>query len=644
MLGSVAFARPFALEDLDRVRDVGAPTASADGLTVVYAVTETRVEEDDSESSLVRVGPGGARALTEGPSDHTPRLSPDGRTLAFLRPTGPDALVDQIWLLPMDGGEAKRLTEAPGGVSDLVWSPDGQRLAAIVGDPPVTEDGPRPIVVDRWWFLSDDEGGFLTHEHRHLTLVDAATGELTPLVTGDTDEDLPAFSPDGARVAFVSRRGPDPDREDFDVYVVGVAPGSPIVAATQNPTADCDPEFESRPAWSPDGRWLAVASQGAAELSYFARYEVAVVPADGSGPGRRLAPALDRNSWAPVFSRDGRTLTFLVEDDGSVGVARAPAAGGKVERLTPPELVVWGLEPAGDGHLLLAEDATHPAELHALDKRGRTRPLTTENAAWLAELDLAPVARLAWPSADGTEIHGFVATPAGAGPFPTYLRLHGGPVWQVDWGFRAEVQLLVAHGYAVVMPNPRGSTGRGEAFSHALFADWGHLDTEDVLGAVDHLVAKGVADPARLAVGGWSYGGILTDQVIARDGRFKAAISGAGIANVVAGYGTDQYVRDYEAELGRPWEHPDVWAKVSYPFLHADRIHTPTLFLHGAADVNVPLHGSQQMYQALRTLGVPTELVVYPDEPHGIGLPSFARDVERRHVEWLDRWLTAPGR
>jgi dipeptidyl aminopeptidase/acylaminoacyl peptidase len=219
------------------------------------------------------------------------------------------------------------------------------------------------------------------------------------------------------------------------------------------------------------------------------------------------------------------------------------------------------------------------------------------------------------------------------------LRIHGGPVYQFSNEFDFDWQLLAAEGFAVVAANPRGSSGRGEKFSMAIWADWGNKDGQDVLAAMDYAVAQGVADPNRLGVGGWSYGGILTNQVIARDQRFKAAISGAGQSNALAGYGTDQYVREYEAELGTPWGNTTTWLRVSYPFFHADRIVTPTLFLCGDRDFNVPLLNSEQMYQALRSLGRETQLVIYPGEYHEIRKPSYRRDRLERYLDWYGRHL-----
>jgi dipeptidyl aminopeptidase/acylaminoacyl peptidase len=221
------------------------------------------------------------------------------------------------------------------------------------------------------------------------------------------------------------------------------------------------------------------------------------------------------------------------------------------------------------------------------------------------------------------------------------LRIHGGPNGQDDHRWTLERQWFAANGYAVLAVNYRGSAGRGQKYSRSIFADWGHYEVEDLLAGVNEVIKMGIADPNRLGVGGWSYGGILTDYVIATDTRFKAATSGAGTAFTVSFYGTDQYIIQYDYEIGPPWN-PKSWEtyqKISYPFLHADKIKTPTLFLGGERDFNVPVQGSQQMYQALRSLGVPTQLVIYPDQFHGITKPTYIRDRLERYLGWYDKYL-----
>jgi dipeptidyl aminopeptidase/acylaminoacyl peptidase len=250
------------------------------------------------------------------------------------------------------------------------------------------------------------------------------------------------------------------------------------------------------------------------------------------------------------------------------------------------------------------------------------------------------VERFKAKSADGTLIDAYLTRPPNAptGRLPAILRIHGGPVAQYSTGFNLEWQMLAARGFAVVAANPRGSSGYGRDFSHALWADWGNKDYDDVMAAVDAAIAMGVADPDRLGVGGWSYGGILTDHVIARTTRFKAAISGASEFNYLANYGNDHYQRQWEAELGLPWQNTQLWIKLS-PFYRLDKIVTPTLVMGGDADMNVPIIGGQQLYQGLKRLGRDTELVVYPGETHAIRRPSFQQDRFERYLAWYTKYL-----
>jgi dipeptidyl aminopeptidase/acylaminoacyl peptidase len=254
---------------------------------------------------------------------------------------------------------------------------------------------------------------------------------------------------------------------------------------------------------------------------------------------------------------------------------------------------------------------------------------------------------LKFNSRDGTEIHGLMVKPPNYQPgkkYPTLLWIHGGPSGQDQhyfsfdqWQFKR--QMFAAKGYVVIGINYRGCSGRGFNYAKAVAADWGHLEVEDLLAGIDHVVAAGIADPGKLAIGGRSYGGILTDYTIANDGRFIAAMSIAGEGDPIAMYGTDQYFLQATWEFGPPWKNPELWMKLSYPLFHADRIHTPTLFIGQTKDFNVPLAGSEQMYQALRTLGVPTELVIYPGEYHDLTRPSFMRDQIDRVSAWFERFM-----
>src|SRR5213076_1726543 len=293
----------------------------------------------------------------------------------------------------------------------------------------------------------------------------------------------------------------------------------------------------------------------------------------------------------------------------------------------------------------LSGGSAKPTEVYKMDVVTHAFvALTHQNDALMAQQDLGETQDVSFKSRDGTEVHGLLTKPVGyvaGAKAPLLLRIHGGPNGQDGHSFSAERQWFAANGYAVLAVNYRGSAGRGQKFSRAIFADWGHYEVEDLQAGVDHVIRMGVADPERLGVGGWSYGGIMTDYMIATDPRFKGATSGAGTAFTVAFYGTDQYIIQYDYEIGPPWN-PKSWEtyqKISYPFLHADRIRTPTLFLGGERDFNVPVQGSQQMYQALRSLGIDTQLIIYPNENHGIQRPSYQRDRMERYLAWYDKYM-----
>ena len=267
--------------------------------------------------------------------------------------------------------------------------------------------------------------------------------------------------------------------------------------------------------------------------------------------------------------------------------------------------------------------------------------LTNENKTLLGEVRLSDVENVQFPSTDGTEIEGFIYKPPGftAGVrYPTLLLIHGGPISQFEMAFDFRAQLFAARGYVVVMTNPRGSSGYGQAFSMEIFADWGNKDTKDVIAGVDYAIEQGYADPNRLGVGGWSYGGILTNYVITKSERFKGAVSGASLGIIAANYGHDHYEKWYEQELGLPWENRAAWEKIS-SYNDVDKIVTPTLWIGGAVDWNVPIINSEQMYIAMKRMGRETQLVVYPKEHHSIAKPSYRKDVFERYLSWYDKYV-----
>jgi dipeptidyl aminopeptidase/acylaminoacyl peptidase len=359
-----------------------------------------------------------------------------------------------------------------------------------------------------------------------------------------------------------------------------------------------------------------------------------------------LTPNLDRAVEGQVWSADGKSIIFVIEDDRASCIGRIAASGGSAEKLSGGRQVVSSLSLGSGGKMaLLKATATELPEVQAFEN-GAFRRLSHQNDAWLSEVELGTTEDFTSKSKDGTIVNSLLVKPAGFKPgqkYPLLLLIHGGPNGQDEHSFSFDQELFVAQGYVVLAVNYRGSSGRGSAFQKAIYADWCNKEVIDLIGAVDEAIRAGIADPERMGLGGWSYGGILTDATIAVDQRFKAATSGAGSSLQLTMYATDQYILQYEQELGPPWKGLEPWLKVSWAFLHADRIKTPTLFMCGEKDFNVPIAGSEQMYEALKSRGIDTQLIVYPGQFHGITMPSYVRDRLERRLAWYNKYLKPAG-
>jgi dipeptidyl aminopeptidase/acylaminoacyl peptidase len=632
--------RKLALEDHGSIKTPGGLSLSRDGRQLAY-VLEDRVY-------VVPVAGGEPRAVTTaGSSAWDPYWSKDGTALYFLSDRSGS---NQLWKLPLQGfGEATQVTELKQGVDGLQFSPDESKLlleftAAELAETGEKDPGPDessdeddekiadPFVITRLQFKEDAGQGYLTGDLAgHLHVLDLGTKKLAQLTSGEYSESEAAWSPDGKQAVFVSNREKDADASyKTDLWLVP-AGGGPLVRLTD------DDRVKGNPAFSPDGRSIAFLS---AEDGVYGSPQLAIMPAEG-GEARILTGALDRWVDGFQFSADGRWIYFSYEHEGGSRVARVRPAGGEIEPVADADQYVGEFDVAASGALVARVEAGNRGpELYAIGK-GAPRKLTSINDAFLAKVRLGEKVSVEFESADGTLVQAFVTKPPDFEPgrrYPTILHIHGGPVGQFGWGFDFKPQYFAAEGYVVVEPNPRGSTGRGQEFVRAIYQTWGITDYDDVIAAVDHAIAAGYADPERLAVTGYSYGGYMTNVVITRTKRFKAAASGAGHSYIAANYGHDIYQKWYNWELGPPWENREKYDRLS-PLLRAGDVATPTIFLGGREDWNVPLLNAELFYQSLRTRGVATELVVYPGAHHGGWPAAYERDYLRRIDAWFDEHL-----
>jgi dipeptidyl aminopeptidase/acylaminoacyl peptidase len=639
------------IDDQFLIERVGSPQISPDGLRIAYTVGTTDYDTNSSETQIWVVDRDGDVPIPmtgKGSSASSPRWSLDGRRLSFL--SARDGGKMQVWALDLTtGGEAVQLTEAEEGVSSYEWSPDGRRMALRIKDPapkknPAAKtksgsDIAEPWVIDRLQFKRDYVG-YLDHRRTHLYTFDLASRALVQITSGDYDDSQAVWSPDGQTIAFVSNRTDDAD-DNFDTNIWLVDAGNTDMGASLTQVTT-NPGSDGSPAWSPDGARIAHVTETDVDHSPYDVAKVAVI--EPGGQAMILTEGLDRGSRRPMFSADGNSVYFQVDDSGERHLAMIPTRGGEVTRVIDGPRTVNAVAISDDGTIVaLISEPHEPGNLYLREDSGDLRKLTRNNDELLTGIDLADVENVHFPSADGAEIEGFIFKPLNFQEgvrYPTILRIHGGPVSQYTYGWNYEAQLFAANGYLVVTTNPRGSSGYGKAFQMGIWQSWGEKDTQDVIAGVDHAIKLGWADPERLGVGGWSYGGILTNYVITQTQRFKAAIAGASGAHWISSYGHDHYQRWYRLEFGNPWEPAarEIFEKLS-SYNDVDKITTPTMWVGGKEDWNVPIIHAEMMYQAVKSMGREALLVVYPNMHHSINLPYYRKDLHQRYLAWYDKHL-----
>jgi dipeptidyl aminopeptidase/acylaminoacyl peptidase len=599
---------------------------SPEGSRLAFVVTEPPHGTDRPRHVwLLDVGTGALRQFTfSGKTEGRPRWSPDGRQLAFLSDRGE---FTQVYLIAADAGEARALTQGKRSVQSFAWSPDGTRIAFLAPDPRTEAEEKR--AADK------EDARVVDRDDKHARLwIQPIDGEAAAAVTPPAWEvGEPQWLPSGDQLLVSATDHPESDRWTNRFVLVSAAGGTMReLLAPKGPFGD--------PLLAPDGKTLYYVG---ARVDGPVPHDLMAFSLAGGTPRNLTAAGLDRPveqiAWRPSGS-----LLALVSFGFRNALLELSAAGSRRD-LPELDLDVGTFAVGRAGTIaFVGQSATLPPEIFLWDGEAAPRQLTHLNAG-LAGATLGKVERYRYRSFDGLQIEAALLTPPGydgTSRLPLVALIHGGPTgsWRdaiEPWG-----QLLAAHGYAVFYPNVRGSTGYGQTFLALNRTDWGGGDFKDVMAGVDALIARGVADPDRLGIGGWSYGGYMAEWAITQTTRFKAAVSGAGMANLISEFGTEAGPAYDEWFYGLPYERPEGFLKSS-PFMYLKNAKTPTLILQGEADRTDPLGQSEELYRGLKRYGVEAELVVYPREPHGLREEKHLLDRLNRIVAWYDRYLKRPG-
>jgi dipeptidyl aminopeptidase/acylaminoacyl peptidase len=645
LLVVAAFAqkkRPMTPEDVLSLNRASDAQMSPDARRVAFVVSAWDREADRFNSDIWLVDElRQAVRLTSHPKrDDTPRWSSDGRRLAFLSDRGADAEAGaQIFLLNPLGGEPVQLTSHKTPIQYFEWSPDSRLIAFIAEEPREKPKTKPPVVVD-------EDSHFA-----QLWVVDVASREIKQLTRGSRHVTAFDWSFDGSRIVFTARATPKLiDNDTTEVFVTPASLQNAPYSAAQWKQITQGGGAESQPRFSPDGRWISYLARAGADVTVGPE-RINIVAATGGEP-RVLPDNFDGyiSSYGWVF--DSQRIVFLAAIGVSANLYTMRIADPAPVLMTRNEGVTTGFSMTDDGMNIayIHENPRMPTEVALLNARNMIPVLLTRLNPQVESMTLGQVEAVKWASNDGAEIEGLLIYPVGyqtGARYPLLTYIHGGPEGAYTKGFNSNwsafPQVYAGAGYAVFMPNFRGSSNYGAKFAQSNAKLVGKVDYEDILSGVDNLIKAGIADENRLAVAGWSYGGYMSGWIIGQTDRFKCAAYGAGLSNAVSYWGTADIVQQRERlHGGTPWEARKMFDEQS-PLNYLTKVKTPTLIFHGEKDERVPLGQSLETYRTLKRLGVTTQLIIYPDQGHGILTPSYQLDKMRREFAWIEKYLAGPN-
>ena len=627
--------------DVYKMEAVSRPKISPEGSWILYSQSKIDAAKDRSVSKLYMMSSDGKETITlteqtMGVGNY--QWSPDGKYISYLTKGKDEDKGSQVFLMDRRGGEGVQLTNIKGEINDYVWFNSGKKMIVVVKDFNYADTAKSkirtPYEMTRYKFKQDNEG-YLDNRKTHIYLFDLTTKKLDTLTSGNYNESSVAISADDAMIVYTSNVSENPDKNsNTDLFLLKPTKGATPLQLTTYKGANTNPVF------SPDNSKIAFL-QSSSERN-FDMYDITQLGIYDlkSKTISIVSKNYDRAFSSIAWSIDGQSILSLIEDDRKQNLVQFNIQTQQPTLLTN-EMGVYSsmdMNDKGDMVLLFANLET-PNEIYSYQNK-TTKRLTHLQDAFVASLKKGYHKGFQSTSSDGTIVSSILHLPdSGAKNLPLILFIHGGPVAQDDYAFDMTSRIYAAAGYAVATVNYRGSSGRGVAFTSAIYADWGNKEVKDIIGAADYLIKEGIADPNRLGIAGWSYGGILTNYTIATDKRFKAGVSGAGSSLMMSVYGSDQYISQYEDELGKPWENPKKYEALSYPFYKVKEIKAPVLFMASQADFNVPVIGAEQMYQAFKSEGIPTELIIYPNQNHGIRVPSYIVHRHNAHINWFNKYL-----